>query len=117
MKIIKQLAYILAFSYIGVSISKITNIPVPGSVIGLILFFMALQFKLIRLEKVEETSRFLTENLAVLFIPAGVAIMISFKYIKDSWMIILGICLITTIISLIFTGKLVQYLINKGEGK
>lgn len=117
MNIIKELVYILGFSLIGQSISYILKIPVPGSVIGLVLFFLSLQFKIVKLEKVDKTSKFLTDNLAVFFIPAGVAIMVNFKYIKDTWLLILLICLFSTIISLIVVGKITQYLIHKGDKK
>ena len=93
MNILIELTYILGFSFLGQAISKTTGIPVPGSVIGLILFFLSLQFKIIKLEGVEKTSNFLTDNLAILFIPAGVS----------------------TIISLIFVGRLTQHLIKRGE--
>ncbi|CAM3149207.1 CidA/LrgA family protein [Streptobacillus ratti] len=117
MKIIMELSYILFFSFIGQSLSKIINLPIPGSVIGLILFFLALQFKIVKLESVETTSKFLVDNLAILFIPAGVGIMISFKHIKDIWVSILLICLFTTILSLVVAGKLTQHLISKGDKK
>ncbi|WP_064607537.1 CidA/LrgA family protein [Streptobacillus moniliformis] len=117
MKIIIGLLYILFFSFIGQSLSKIINLPIPGSVIGLILFFLALQFKIVKLESVETTSKFLVDNLAILFIPAGVGIMISFKHIKDIWVSILLICLFTTILSLVVVGKLTQHLISKGDKK
>ena len=79
MNILIELTYILGFSFLGQTISKTTGIPVPGSVIGLILFFLSLQFKIIKLEGVEKTSNFLTDNLAILFIHAGVAIISNFN--------------------------------------
>lgn len=116
MNIIKELIYIMGFSYIGNAISNITKIPMPGSVIGLILFFIFLQFKILKIEKVEKTSNFLLNNLGMLFIPAGVGIMVNFKYISDIWMIILLISIVTTIFSLIFVGLFTQYLL-KERGK
>ncbi|CAM3073070.1 CidA/LrgA family protein [Streptobacillus felis] len=117
MKIIIELLYILTFSFIGQGLSKILNLPIPGSVIGLILFFLALQYNIVKLEKVETTSKFLVDNLAMLFIPAGVGIMVSFKYIQNIWVSILLISLFTTILSLVLVGKLTQYLISKGDKK
>ncbi len=117
MKIIIELLYILFFSFIGQSLSKIINLPIPGSVIGLIIFFLALQFKLVKLENVETTSKFLIDNLAILFIPAGVGIMISFKHVQEIWVSILLICLFTTLLSLVIVGKFTQYLISKGDKK
>ena len=115
MNILIELTYILGFSFLGQTISKTTGIPVPGSVIGLILFFLSLQFKIIKLEGVEKTSNFLTDNLAILFIPAGVAIISNFNKIKNIWILLAIICFVSTIISLIFVGRLNQHLIKRGE--
>ena len=115
MNILIELTYILGFSFLGQTISKTTGIPVPGSVIGLILFFLSLQFKIIKLEGVEKTSNFLTDNLAILFIPAGVAIISNFNKIKNIWVLLAIICFVSTIISLIFVGRLTQHLIKRGE--
>lgn len=115
MEIIKQLTYIFTFSFIGQSVSKYFDISIPGSIIGLILFFICLKFKLVKIEKVENTSKFLMDNLGILFIPAGVAIMLNFHKIKDTWLILFVICLITTIISLIVVAKFTQYLIEKRD--
>ena len=117
MNILIELTYILGFSFLGQTISKTTGIPVPGSVIGLILFFLSLQFKIIKLEGVEKTSNFLTDNLAILFIPAGVAIISNFNKIKNIWVLLAIICFVSTIISLIFVGRLTQHLIKRGEKK
>ena len=117
MDIILELTYIMGFSFLGQSITKLTGIPVPGSVVGLILFFLALQFKIVKLDGVETTSKFLTDNLAILFIPAGVAIITNFSKIRDIWFILAIICFVSTIISLIFVGKLTQHLIHRGDKK
>ncbi len=49
MKLYVQFMIILVFSFLGEAISTIFHLPIPGSIIGLILLFLALEFKLIRL--------------------------------------------------------------------
>ncbi|MFX3972860.1 CidA/LrgA family protein, partial [Streptococcus suis] len=49
MKLYVQFMIILLFSFLGEAISTIFHLPIPGSIIGLILLFLALEFKLIRL--------------------------------------------------------------------
>lgn len=117
MDILIQITYILGFSLIGQYITLLTKLPIPGSVIGLILFFIALKTKIVKLHKVEATSKFLNDNLALFFVPAGVGILVNFQYIKDTWLIILLICFITTLISLVVVGLITQFLLNKGGDK
>ena len=52
MKLYVQLMIIFSISIIGEGISSVFHLPIPGSIIGLILLFLALQFKLLRLRHV-----------------------------------------------------------------
>lgn len=45
MKLYVQFMIILIFSLIGEAISTLLHLPVPGSIIGLVLLFLALEFK------------------------------------------------------------------------
>lgn len=116
MKIYKQLTYILLFSFLGEIVSKGLNLPVPGSVVGMLLLFLALQFKIVKLEDVELVGHFLIDNLAILFVPAGVSLMIYFSVIKDSWLALLVVSAVTTTISIAFIGVVVQKIKLRFEG-
>lgn len=115
MKIFMQLMYIFSFSFIGDIISKLIKLPIPGSVIGMILLFLALEFKIIKLEKVETVSEFFASNLSILFVPAGVGIITKYSYIKDIWLSFFLIAILTTIINLILVSKVVEFIKKKFE--
>lgn len=95
---------------IGEIISRFLPIPLPGNVIGLILMALSLATGIIKLEQVEEAGNFLLNNILVLFIPAGVSIMLYFDLIRAQWLPILVSIVLSTFIVLIVTGKLVDYL-------
>ncbi len=83
MKLYVQFMIILVFSFLGEAISTIFHLPIPGSIIGLILLFLALEFKLIRLRHIHTVGNFLLANMTILFLPAAVGIMERFDAIKD----------------------------------
>ena len=83
MKLYVQFMIILIFSFIGEAISNLLNLPVPGSIIGLVLLFLALEFKVIRLRHIDVVGNFLLNNMTILFLPAAVGIMDRFNDIKD----------------------------------
>ncbi len=58
MKLYVQFMIILVFSFLGEAISTIFHLPIPGSIIGLILLFLALEFKLIRLRHIHTVGNF-----------------------------------------------------------
>lgn len=110
MKIIKQLSWIFLFSLIGevLSILIASLIAIPGSVIGLVLLFLALQLNVLKVEQVDEVGTWLTNNMGIFFVPAGVGLMTNFGVLADTWWQLLIIMVVTTILMMIFVGKVVQ---------
>lgn len=110
MKIIKQLSWIFLFSLIGevLSILIASFIAIPGSVIGLVLLFLALQLNVLKVEQVDEVGTWLTSNMGIFFVPAGVGLMTNFGVLADTWWQLLIIMVVTTILMMIFVGKVVQ---------
>lgn len=82
MKLYVQLMVILTFSFAGEVLSTIFNLPVPGSIIGLILLFLALKYKIIRLRHIDAVGNFLLANMTILFLPPAVGLMEHFQDIK-----------------------------------
>lgn len=110
MKIIKQLSWIFLFSLIGevLSILIASFIAIPGSVIGLVLLFLALQLNVLKVEQVDEVGTWLTSNMGIFFVPAGVGLMTNFGVLADTWWQLLIIMVVTTILMMVFVGKVVQ---------
>ncbi len=116
MKIYLQLLIIFGFSFIGNVISNIFRLPVPGSILGMILLFLALQFKLLEFRHVDEAGSFLINNMTILFLPAGVGIMAKWNLISHFWAQILLIVVGALIINMLILGKLVEWIKVKFEG-
>lgn len=117
MKIIMQLFWIILFSLIGeiVSVAMIPFVAIPGSVIGMILLFLALHYNLLKLSQVDEVGSWLTDNMAILFVPAGVGLMTNFDVLAESWLQLIVIMFVTTIAMMIFVGKVVQTIMKKDQ--
>lgn len=74
---------------------------VSGSVIGMVLLFAALYFKVVKPQSVHGTSKFLLDNMALLFVPPGVGLMVSYALIEAHlWAIILSGALSTVVVVL-----------------
>lgn len=110
MRIFKQLFWIFLFSLLGELISALLAgfVAIPGSVIGMILLFFTLHFKWLEIEQVDEVGTWLTDNMAIFFVPAGVGLMTNFDVLAESWLQLLIIMLVTTAIMMWFVGKIVQ---------
>ena len=81
MKLYVQLMILFVISLIGEGISSFFHLPIPGSIIGLIILFLALQFKWLRTRHVNMVGNFLLANMTILFLPPAVGIMEKFDVI------------------------------------
>ena len=116
MKLYVQLMIILIISLIGEGLSIGLGLPIPGSILGLILLFLALQFKWLRLRHVNVVGGFLLTNMTILFLPAAVGIMEKFDVIAPVWLPIVLIGCITLIINFILIAVVVNYVKRCYEG-
>lgn len=112
MKIFRQLIIIIGLYITGDVISKTFSLPIPGNILGMLILLFLLITKVIKLDDVEDTSNFLLSHLSFFFIPAGVGLISSFSIIKNSFLQIILICIVTTIITIGVTGKIVELLLN-----
>lgn len=117
MRIIKQLLWIFFFSLLGEILSSlIANIvAIPGSVIGMVLLFLALHFNFLEMEQVDEVGTWLTDNMAIFFVPAGVGLMTNFDVLAQSWLQLLIIMGVTCGAMMLFVGKIVQRFKDKSS--
>ena len=98
-KLLLQLGIIIVITYIGTEIQKIFHLPLAGSIVGLFLFYLLLQFKIVPLTWVEDAANFLLKTMVFFFIPSVVGIMdvaseITLNYILFFAVIIIGTCIV-----------------------
>lgn len=120
MKYIMQFGIIIGLSLIGEVLNAIVPLPVPSSVWGMVLLFILLCLKVIKLDQIEETADFLLSIMTITFVPVGASLITSFPAIKDEIVGIFAIIIISTVICFFITGKVAQKIIdssnkNKGE--
>lgn len=114
MKIFNQLAVIMGIWAVGEYISSFIKdiIVVPGSIVGMILLFLFLQFNVIKLEKIQDISDVLLDSMAIFFVPAGVALITSLNLIEDNMLVLIATILFSTIIVMYVTGVVVEKMIK-----
>jgi holin-like protein len=110
MKLLRQFGFILGLCFLGELIQSTLSLPLPGSVIGMIILFMTLHFKLVKVEMLKDISSFLLDHLAFFFIPAGVGLMAYSGILKANWLEIGGISIFTTILVALVTGGTIEVL-------
>lgn len=113
MKYIKQLCIIITVTFISEILHSLIHLPVPASIYGLVIMFVLLCTRIVRIDDVKETSQFLIEIMPVTFIPAGVGLMTSFDVLKPVLLPVSIITVAVTVIVMAVTGRVTQYIIRK----
>ena len=84
MKYLIQFLIIIAFSFMGELLHYCLPLPIPASIYGIVLLFMALELKWIKVKDIRETSSFLIAVMPVMFIPAAVGLIDSWSAISNA---------------------------------
>ena len=115
MKLLKQFLIILFVSFLGEILNYLIPLPIPASIYGILIMFLALELHIIPLSSVKDVGRFLIEIMPVMFIPAAVGLLNAWNILKPNWIIYTVIMFATTFIVMILSGKVTQAVIRKGK--
>ena len=80
------LAILLGFNLIGMALSKWAGVPLPGNVIGLILFTGCLFAGIVKLQWVEGAAGFLLHHMLLFFAPVVVGVIAYESLLKREWL-------------------------------
>jgi holin-like protein len=112
--VIGALATLLTCQLAGEVLGRALHLPVPGPVIGMVLLFVAL---LARGQPappaLEATADGLLGSLGLLFVPAGVGVVLYLPLLAQEWAPLSLAVLVGTLSAIAFTGRLAQWLLRR----
>lgn len=117
MKYINQFLIILLISFLGEILKCLLPLPIPASIYGMIILFLGLMTKVIKLESVKETGKFLIEIMPIMFIPAGVGLMTTWGGLQPILLPVSIITAVTISTVMVATGWVSQIIIRKSGKK
>ncbi|WP_026399840.1 CidA/LrgA family protein [Acholeplasma equifetale] len=103
MKIMLQLFILIFFTLLGEAIAMILPFSISGSLIGLILLFLALWTKVLKVEHIKDLTCYLQKNMSFLFVPLCVGLIEYFDIVRTYFIEICVVLLVSTIVTLILT--------------
>jgi holin-like protein len=107
LKLVAGVAVLWAFAQAGALIAGAAHLPVPGSVIGMLLLWAALETRVLRLEWIDGGARSLMRILGLLFVPAGVG-FVQFAGAGSLWLEVVAVVIAGTLVTLAIAGHVVQ---------
>lgn len=106
--ILKAFLVVFGCLFLGEVFIRLTHLPLPASIIGLLLLFFALQTGVVELETVQSLAKIMLDYLVLMVVPACISIMQYLDIIqKELWILLLATSL-STFLVLIATGRTYQ---------
>lgn len=117
MKFLIQFLIIIAFSFAGELLHYCLPLPMPASIYGIILLFLALELKVLKVKDIRETSSFLIAVMPVMFIPAAVGLIDSWHAIANAWLQYIVVTVVSTFVVMAASGWITQFVIRRRKMK
>ena len=117
MKYLYPFVIVCLFTFLGELLNYFLPFPIPASVYGLLLLFLALRLKIVKYEKVEALGNTMIGLLSLLFVPPVVNLLSCWESIRGHLPAILGIVALSTVLVFALSGIISQEVIDRKEGK
>ena len=114
-KLILQLALIMLITFIGTEVQKLLHIPLAGSIVGLMLFFLLLQFKIVPESWINVGADFLLKTMVFFFIPSVVGIMDVASNITMNYILFFIVIIICTCLVALSSGYIAEKMLEKSN--
>ena len=103
MNFVNGITLLLSYQLVGEISVRALGLPVPGPVLGMLLLFLTLLMRRSSSASLESASSSLLSHLSLLFVPAGVGIMVHFDRITEEWLPISMTLLLSTVLTMAAT--------------
>jgi holin-like protein len=112
MQTLRGLAILLLAQSAGEAIARLTDAPLPGPVLGMLLLLLALRWPAVR-APVEAAADTLLTHLSLLFVPVGVGVLVHVDLIAQYGLRMLVVVVLATWIALVVTALVLRALLPK----
>lgn len=121
MNFLNGITLLLVYQLVGEVTVRLLDVPIPGPVLGMVMLFVTLLIRGQAPESVDQASSALLSHLSLLFVPAGVGMMVHFDRIAEEWVPITLALLLSTIVTMVATALIMQlttrWLVGSHQGK
>jgi holin-like protein len=111
----KGLGILLGFNFLGLFLQQWAHVPLPGNVIGLVLFTACLFAGIVKLEWVEQSAGFLLRHMLLFFAPVVVGVIEFRGLLRTQWLPITSGIVGSFLVVLLITGWTAKGLMRSDE--
>ena len=117
MKYLFQFTVISLLTFISDVISNVVPLPIPAGIYGLVILFVCLWTKIIKIEWVSDVGDWLLFIMPVMFVPTTVNLITKWDIIKSNFIGLIVACILSTIVTMFVTGFIAQIIVERSKNK
>ena len=108
---------LLVFQLVGEFASQVFSLPVPGPVVGMLLLFLTLLLRMPLARQLHGTAQDILQHLSLLFVPAGVGVMLHVRRVTDEWLALTFALIISTVLTIAVTALSVKLISRLAQAR
>lgn len=112
-RVIAEVCLLYVFFLAGDYLQKLLHLPVPGSIVGLLLLFVLLLLKIVPVKLIENGSSFILAYLPMFFIPATAGIMNHLDIFSGRGLLLIGILVVSSVLTMVVTAHSSQWIASR----
>jgi len=113
LRVLAGVGVLLGFLLLGSLLADVLGLPLPGSVLGMVLLWGALEARIVRLAWLREGATTLLGVIGLLFVPAGAG-FVAFVDAGWAWVGALAVTGLGAVATIALTGVVVQRGMERG---
>lgn len=117
MKYLYQFLIILSVTFLAETLARLIPLPIPAAVYGLVLVFLALQLRIVKLEQIKTAGDWLVGIMGILFVAPTVNILGCWDAIAPYLLPITVITVVSTVAVFAVSGIVTGLLTRKEDEK
>ncbi|XOK61814.1 CidA/LrgA family holin-like protein [Paenibacillus elgii] len=114
-KTLGQVLFFVLVSWLLNGLATLLHLPVPGSILGIILVFVLLQLKIIRIEWIDLGAKWLLAEMLLFFIPAAAGMIQYQSLLRDNGLPIMLVLVSSLIVVMLSAGLVAQAIVKRKE--
>lgn len=107
---LQALTVLLVYQLVGEITAQFLRLPIPGPVVGMGLLFITLWLWRLPTDSLRESAQNLLQHLSLLFVPAGVGVMLHYRRVAAEWLPIVTALVLSTILAIVVTAITTRWL-------
>ncbi|GGH16326.1 CidA/LrgA family protein [Paenibacillus segetis] len=110
LRIIAQVLFLYLFSLLGEYLQQLLHLPIPGSIVGLLLLFVLLLCKIVPVKWIEDGSTAVLAYLPLFFIPATAGIVNHMDIFSGRGLLLIGILIVSSVLTMVVAAHFSHWL-------